>query len=240
MSRLQTVESVAMPESPLPALLQLASATLPIGGFSYSSGLESAVASGWVHDRDSAERWLLAQLHDLWARGEASVWPALHAAWDAADANEIEQWNDWLLAARDSAELSLESEQMGRSLALWLLALPTPFGVGGAQREMLSALRPIAYPCAHACAAWALNISARDGLAAFGWSMLENATAAAVKLIPLGQDDGQHLLRKVAATLDAAVMLALNTPAADACNFAPMLGLLSAQHERQYSRLFRS
>jgi urease accessory protein len=227
-------------ETHLSALLQLASAALPIGGFSYSGGLEAAVDAGVVHDRDTAQQWLQVQLHEVWARGEAAVWPALYTAWTRTDNGVIEHWNEWLLAARDSAELSLESEQMGRSLALWLLALPTTPDMDAAQRSLLTTLRPIAYATAHAAAASALRIPLREGLYAFGWSLLENLSAAAVKLVPLGQNDGQHVLRNVAATLDAAVATALATAAENACNFAPMLSLLSAQHETQYSRLFRS
>jgi urease accessory protein len=121
-----------------------------------------------------------------------------------------------------------------------LLALPAPPGIDPAQRAVLNALRPIAYTTAHAAAASALRIPLRDGLYALGWSLLENLTAAAVKLVPLGQNDGQHVLRNVAATLDTAVTTALETTPENACNFAPMLSLLSAQHETQYSRLFRS
>ncbi len=224
----------------LPALLQLASAALPIGGFSYSSGLEAAVECGMVHDRDSAQQWLHVQLHEVWAGGEGAVWPALYAAWTRADNDAVEHWNDWLLAARDSAELRLESEQMGRSLALWLLALPTVPGIDTTQRSLLTTLRPIAYTAAHAAAASILRIPQRDGLYALGWSLLENLSAAAVKLVPLGQNDGQHVLRNVAATLDAAVTAALAAAPENACNFSPMLSLLSARHETQYSRLFRS
>jgi urease accessory protein len=229
-----------MSERNLPALLQLASAALPIGGFSYSGGLEAAVDGGVVHDRDTAQQWLQVQLHEVWARGEAAVWPALYSAWEQADGDAIARWNEWLLAARDSAELSLESEQMGRSLALWLLALPGMQDSDAALRALLKTLRPIAYTTAHAAAASVLRIPARDGLYALGWSLLENLSAGAVKLIPLGQNDGQHVLRNVAATLDAAVTTALATAPESACNFAPMLGLLSARHETQYSRLFRS
>lgn len=229
-----------MTEHHLAAVLQLSSAALPIGGFSYSGGLEAAVERDIVNDRASAERWLQAQLQAVWSRGEAVVWAALYAAWRDLDEAAIAHWNDWLLAARDSAELSLESEQMGRSLGLWLLALPAPATQTAAQRQLLGALRPIAHTCAHACAAVALQIPLRAGLFSLGWSQLEQLSAAAVKLIPLGQDDGQHLLRSIAILLDAAVDQALAIAPEDACNFAPMLGLLSAQHEGQYSRLFRS
>lgn len=228
-----------MPEAQLPALLQLASAALPIGGFSYSSGLEAAVELGLVHDRASAERWIEVQLQ-CWARGEASIWPALHAAWQQYDEPEIRYWNEHAIAGRDSAEARLESSQMGRSLALWLLALPAPPGLDQAARALLAQLRPISLVCAHAAAAAALELAVPNGLHALGWSLIESQSAAAVKLIPLGQDEGQHLLRRLATGLPLAVATALERDPAAAQTFAPMWSVLSAQHETQYSRLFRS
>lgn len=224
----------------LPGLLQLASASLPIGAFSHSLGLEAAVDAGVVCDAASAERWIGDHLSLLWARGEAPLWSALYQAWAQPQANVLMHWNDRVLASRESAELLMECVQTGHSLRLWLLALPELAALHGEQRHTLGQLQPIAYLSAHALAARALGLTATTGLHALGWSLLENLTTAAVKLVPLGQTRGQALLRRLSLQLPAAVALALATPPEHACNFAPMLAIRSAQHETQYSRLFRS
>ncbi|WP_037044033.1 urease accessory protein UreF, partial [Pseudomonas sp. BAY1663] len=106
------------------ALLRLASPQLPIGGYSYSQGLEMAVESGLVADPDSARRWLQDQLRLNLARFEA---PLLLAHCNAAAQGD---WPRLLRlaaehrASRETRELQLESRQMGYSLALLLDGLP--------------------------------------------------------------------------------------------------------------------
>ncbi|WP_257386419.1 urease accessory protein UreF [Tahibacter caeni] len=221
----------------LPALLQLASAALPIGGFGYSGGLEAAVEARLVHDEASTGIWMTAMLEQVWAGGEARHWLSLQQAFAAADAAAFAAANTLALAMRETAELRLESEQTGRSLSLWLLALPaTP--LDGERRRQLASLRPIAHVAAHAAAATVLGLTPAAGLQALGWSLLENLTLAAVKLVPLGQDAGQRLLRRAAAGLPA--LIAALPAAAPPQNFAPLLAILSGAHETQYTRLFRS
>jgi urease accessory protein len=222
----------------LPALLQLASAALPIGGFGYSSGLEAAVESGAVRDADDAQRWVDAMLGTVWARGEARHWIALHAAFERRDLDAFVALNARALAMRETAELRLEAEQTGRSLALWLLNLAPPALWVDAAR-LLQRLRPIAHVAAHAAASAALALPARAALQALGWSLAENLALAAVKLVPLGQDAGQRLLHAAARGLPRHVEAAFASEDAPE-NFAPMLTLLSSAHETQYSRLFRS
>lgn len=222
----------------LPALLQLASSALPIGGFGYSGGLESAIDAELVSDAGSAARWLDAMLA-LWRDGDARHWLRLHRAWINPDHAAFLEANRAALAMRETAELRLESTQTGRSMALWLLALAPP-GLAPSQAAWLRELRPIAHVAAHAAACASLGLTPRSALHALGWSLLENLALAAVKLVPLGQDAGQRLLRDVALQLPVAVDAVLDQPDRAPSNFAPMLALLSSRHETQYSRLFRS
>lgn len=224
----------------LAGLLQLSSAALPIGSFSYSSGLEAAHAAGLLADAAGAQAWIGAQLEQVWARGEAPLWAAAYRAWAQAELPTLRECNDRLLASRETSELLLECTQTGHSLRRWLLALPDLQCLGDTQRQTLIALEPAAYGTVHALAARALGLSEAAGLQACGWSLLENLGTAAVKLIPLGQTQGQALLRTLALRLPAAVARAQASDPALACNYAPMLAILSAQHETQYSRLFRS
>lgn len=224
----------------LPALLQLGSAALPIGAFSHSLGLEAEVEAGVVRDAATAERWIGDYFTLCWAAGEAPLWLRLYAAWERADAGEVAALNDRLLAVRESSELLLECTQTGHSLRQWLLALPAVPALRKDQRELLALLQPIAYASTHALAARALGLSPAIGLHAAAWGLLENLTTAAVKLIPLGQTQGQALLRRLALRLPQSIAQSLATADDAITHFAPMLAIRSAQHESQYSRLFRS
>lgn len=224
----------------LPALLQLGSAALPIGAFSHSLGLEAAVDAGVVRDAQTAEHWIGDYLSLCWAAGEAPLWLHLHAAWERADAGQVAALNDRLLAVRESNELLLECTQTGHSLRQWLLALPAVPALRQDQRELLALLQPLAYATAHALAARALGLSPAIGLHAAAWGLLENLSTAAVKLVPLGQTQGQALLRRLALRLPMAIAQALASTEDTIAHFAPMLAIRSAQHETQYSRLFRS
>ena len=226
--------------SSLPALLQLASAALPVGAFSHSLGLEAALEAGIVHDATSAEQWIADYLALAWAESEAPLWRAQYTAWLALDESTLLSINDRLVAMRETAELRMESEQTGRSLALWLLTLPQLPTFTDAHRAALGRLHPPAYASVHACAAAVLDLNQRDALQAMGWSLAENLTTSAVKLVPLGQIAGQAMLRRLANRLPAWVEASMARAPVQACNFTPMLGILSAHHETQYTRLFRS
>jgi urease accessory protein len=223
----------------------LASPALPVGGFSYSEGLEAAVDAGLVTDEASAARWLQDQLQLVLVRSE---WPAVaraHAAFTAAfttvgaseHATEVKAANDWVLHTRESRELRLQAEQMGRSLADWLRqrAPDDP------RVTTLQALHPApTWPVAFALAGALSKAELRDVLLAHGFGWAENLVQAAIKCIPLGQSSGQRVLQTLADALPAAVDDALNRHPTDAQAYAPGLAILSAQHEQQYSRLFRS
>ena len=98
---------------PLIQLMWLASPALPIGGFSYSEGLEAAIDEGMVHDEDSACLWLLDQLHHSQARGDMAVLAQMVIAWQARDPQRLTDLSQWVHATRETAELRLQSEQMG-------------------------------------------------------------------------------------------------------------------------------
>lgn len=228
----------ALPQ--LISLLHLASPALPIGGFSYSQGLEAAIECGIVRDADTAGRWIHDNLTHVQATCEAPVWLLLHRAWQSGDLAAVREWNDWFHATRETAELRLETEQMGWSLARLIAQMS--WG-DAAMRDALTAFSPICLPTAFTAACVALQIDARDGLAAYAFNWAENQVAAALKAVPLGQVAGQHILRSLHAPVTGMVEAAWQRAEANPprlSTFSPMLGLLSARHETQYSRLFRS
>jgi urease accessory protein len=217
------------------ALLQLiwmASPALPIGAFSYSEGMESAVDAGLTVTEASAGNWLVDQLHMTLARTELPVIAQALVAWRAADAGRIAQLNDWVLRTRETSELLQQSEQMGRSMVEWLKSVHPELAARATQ--------PLIYPVAWALAISASTATVREALlaCAFGWA--ENMVQAAVKSVPLGQSAGQRILARLAAEMPVAVDHALALADDERQAFAPMLAILSARHETQYSRLFRS
>lgn len=231
-----TTTSTAMATTTDATLLQLvwlASPALPVGGFSYSEGLEAAVDHGLVHDEATAGDWLVDQLHLALARSDLPALADAIAAWRADDAEALRRIDGWLRATRETAELRQQSEQMGRSLVEWLKA------VRPADAARAAAAPPL-YPAAFGLAAGAGDAAVRDILLVFAFGWAENLMQAAIKAVPLGQSAGQRILQRLAADVPAAVDHALALPPDNRQAFTPMLAILSARHETQYSRLFRS
>ena len=225
-----------MLDSSLMQLMWLASPALPIGGFSYSECLEAAVDSGRAATETQASAWLVDQLHLSLARSELPAVAQAIAAWRADDMPRVAQLNAWVLQTRESAELRAQTEQMGKSLLEWLKnhTTATP-----AQIAVLAGQEPT-YPMAYALAASATGAPVRECLLAYAFGWAENMTQAAIKSVPLGQSAGQRILSALTAAIPAAVDHALALDDEQRQAFAPMLAILSSQHEVQYSRLFRS
>ncbi len=233
-------------------LLWLASPALPVGAFSYSEGLEAAVDDGAVHDEASAREWLLNQLELVMARSELPVMAAAHAAAHALDAQRLQSLNDWVRQTREAAEPLLQTQQMGKSLLLWMESLhadatDAAYATGAASATpppcptlpLLRAMQPApTWPVVMGCAAAWRGAAVGESLyaAAFGWA--ENMMQATVRAVPLGQSAGQRLLARLVDAIPAAVERAL--AAGEPIAFAPRLAITSARHEAQYSRLFRS
>ena len=234
----------ASPARPTPMtrllhLLWLASPALPVGAFSYSEGLEAAVEEGAVHDEASAREWLVNQLTLVMARSELPVMAAAHTAALSLDGARLQSLNDWVRQTREAAEPLLQTQQMGRSLLVWIETMQAEAEAPCPTLPLLRALQPApTWPVVLGCAAAWRGASLSESLhaAAFGWA--ENMMQAAVRAIPLGQSAGQRLLARLVNAIPAAVEQAL--AADEPLAFAPRLAIASARHEAQYSRLFRS
>ncbi|MGB0954635.1 MAG: urease accessory protein UreF [Panacagrimonas sp.] len=215
----------------LTSLLQLASPLLPVGAFSYSQGLESAIDSDLVKDETSMRRWLVHGLRDVLARYEAPVWVRLYRAIQRQDQVAFAGWNEEFLASRESLELRAETAQMGFSLGRLL---------GSLQHALPLPLTSLSYPAAHAFTCHCWDIKAEDGLGVYLYGWCENQVSCALKAIPIGQTAGQRLLIQTRPILAEAIETAMNLTDDDLNSQNPMLAILASQHESQYSRLFRS
>ena len=215
-------------------LLQLASPTLPVGAYSYSQGLESAVANGTVFDETSAAAWIDDALTLVITRFEGPMFLQMLAAVESRAITELHRLNALFLASRETAELRAETIQMGRSLCRLLRELECTRALA----PLLDPLREPSYPCAWACAAVAFELPHADAYTGYLWSWAENQVMAAIKLVPLGQSAGQRLLASLASRV--ADLVSRNDSEDMLTNFAPGLAIASSMHETQYSRLFRS
>lgn len=221
-------------------MMRLASSALPIGGFSYSQGLETAIEIGWVADELTMTDWLQDCLAANVGQFEAPIFWAIAHAQRRGATIECERLNELYLASRESSELLGETQQMGYSL-LRLLAARHSSGSDRSQaKHLLESDRVCSLAWAWALAADEFNLNPGNALNAYLWSWAENQVAAAIKAIPLGQQSGQRILDALTAPLARTAQHAHLLPEAMWSNFAPGFAAASCLHETQYSRLFRS
>jgi len=213
-------------------LLQFASPALPIGAYSYSQGLETALDLGLVRDAAGARDWIARQLDEVAARWDAPLLWRMLQALAARDAAALAGWGDCFLASRDTAELRAETVQMGYSLARLLAEL----GVADAPPPGCEVSLPLAF--AHAV--HGLDIPHEEALLALLFSWAENQVLVCVKSLPLGQVAGQRMLLSLRPDIEAAATLARSLADEELSNWAPGLSMLSMQHEVQHGRLYRS
>lgn len=222
---------------PLLHLMQLASPALPVGGYSYSQGLEAALERGVVDGPDSAARWIREMLHLNIGRWEAPIWLRIHRSWQENRGEELRYWNDLLLRSRESSEFRAETVQMGYSL---VRLLRDAGGMEGAALARLEELAPATYTASFACAAAHFGIAPEEGLLGYLWSWLENQVTVAVKSLPLGQVAGQRMLNGIRETLPQLLERILRLPDERMGGAATALAIASCHHENQYCRLYRS
>lgn len=218
----------------LPRLLQLCSPALPVGAYAYSQGLEYAVERGWVRDEASAGAWILGLLGHNLRRLDIPVFARLHRSWRDDDLNAVRCWNARLFASREAAELQREDQHLGAALARLLgdLGLKEAEPWRNASRVCFATLFSLAV------VKWEIPLP--EAATGYAWTWTENQVAAATRLIPLGQTASQRLLVTAGPAVTAMVEQGLSLPDDEIGAAAPGLALVSALHETQYSRLFRS
>ena len=215
-------------------LFQLISPSLPVGAFAYSQGLEWAIEAGWVDTEEAFAEWLAGQLQQSIVSLEL---PMLNGAYTAAtnsDWQELQTISQRMIAWRETKELRLEEALRGAALARLLPNL----GINIPAQVLASAQRSQIIGLALAGVQW--QIQAPDLCRGYIWSWLENAVMAGVKLIPLGQTQGQQILQRMVPVLEQAVHDGMQIDHYQAGNSAPAMAIASSNHEIQYTRLFRS
>lgn len=216
-------------------LLQLSSVSLPVGGYSFSQGMEYAIDCGWLRNQSQVHEWLEMQLLHSVAQVDLPLLKLLMAAAKAQNWDEVRRLNDLTLACRETKELRLTDTAMGEALVRLLnsLDVPQPFEHGPSAEE-------VSFVSLFAIAASHWQIEFATAALGFSWAWLENQVAAATKLVPLGQTQAQILLGELQPVLTEAIRVAHTLEEEQIGAGLPALAISSALHEQQYSRLFRS
>jgi urease accessory protein len=218
-------------------LLTWLSPSYPVGAFSYSHGLETAVEEGLVRDRAGLAGYIATVLRHGAGRVDGALLAAAWRAATAGDAAALDEAARLAAAWRGTAETALETMQQGSSFALVTeAAWPEPRFAAFAARHGGRLAHPVAFGAAAGFAGIALALALHGWLAAFA----ANLVSAGVRLVPLGQTDGQRATATLHADVVAATEAALAASLDEIGTAAPMLDLLSMRHETQYTRLFRS
>ncbi|MEH6825683.1 MAG: urease accessory protein UreF [Motiliproteus sp.] len=214
-------------------LMHLVSPSLPIGGFAYSQGLEYAIDSCWISADDELYDWLHGVLSEGLARVELPLLKRFVDAYQTDDAQQVEHWNRWLMANRETKELLFEDQQIGLALRRLLVSLEV---IDADDRLPESP----SYCSQFARAGLHFGVPVSELMHGFAWSWLENQITVACKTLPLGQTAAQKLIIRLLPTIEQAVITAQALDDDQIGATLPGLALASALHESQYSRLFRS
>lgn len=240
------ITGTTMAEAALFDLLSWMSPAWPIGSFAHSGGLEWAVEAGQVHCRESARDWLAALLHHGALANDAVLFVHAWRAAQAGDAARLAQVAELAHASQTGQERRLEACAQGLAFRRIAIDTAVPGMTGALYARLLADIPPdeLTYPVA-AAALFACNgIAAEPALTAFLHGALANLVSAAQRLVPLGQTDGQRLLRAlredVLAIAAAAVALPDGDPFEQLGGATLAAELACMAHETQYTRLFRT
>ncbi|MBL4879980.1 MAG: urease accessory protein UreF [Oleispira sp.] len=227
-------------------LLHISSPALPIGTFAYSQGLEYTLEVGWCKNADDVEQWVKSVMVHGLGGVDLPILKRLHQAWSVyinkhEQAGEqdkgiepLKYWNATLLAFRETKELYLEDIQVGDAFKQWHKSQSA---------EHLAKLELVDKPtvaCMYALNGVIKGLTVEECLIGFVWSWLENQITSASKAMPMGQTDGQNIIRHLIPEIEGVIENAMTVEDDDIGSGLVGLSMSSALHENQYSRLFRS
>lgn len=219
-------------------LLQLADSALPLGSYSYSEGLESLINNQIISDEKTLHSWIINELKYGTIKMETAIMINAYECFINRKSAQLNYWNNWLSANKETWELRQQSWQMGNSLLKLIQALET------SNQDIINLNQILEKP---------FNYSVIFGIVAANWELekakvilvylktwVTNTINAGIKLIPLGQTQGQKLLFNIFSFLNiiSEEIISLKNSELVTCNWG--LSLASMNHETQYSRLFRS
>jgi urease accessory protein len=224
-------------EAALYRLMAWLSPSYPVGAFSYSSGLEWAVEAGDVRDAATLQRWLAVVIGEGGVFCDAVFFTHAHRAAWASDIDALRAVVELAAAFAPSKERHLETTAQG---AAFVTATRAAWPCDALDLLAEAWSGPLAYPVAVAVTAAGHAIPIESALHAYLHAVAANLISAGVRLIPLGQTDGQRVLAALEPVVTAAAQRALTTALDEVGSAALRADLASMLHETQYTRLFRS
>jgi urease accessory protein len=226
-----------------PALYQLVSwlsPGFPVGAYAYSHGLEFAVEKERVKDEASLRQWIQVIITHGAGRSDSilfcAAWRAVDAGYEGALTNAVTLAD----AHRGTSEMALESSAQGAAFIQTVQACWTSPEFERWAAVLNDIDRPISYAVATGVAAGAAGIPLQPALLVYLQAISANLISAGVRLVPLGQTAGQKVQAALQETIISAVDAGLTQSLDDLGVATPMVDWASAQHETQYTRLFRS
>jgi urease accessory protein len=226
-----------VPPASLYRLMAWLSPSFPVGAFSYSSGIEWAVEAGDIKDAATLKAWLSVMLAEGGGYCDAVLFAHAHRAVAQADDKALREVAELAGAFAPSKERHLETTAQGNA---FVDAMRSAWGCDAIERLKKIWNGPVAYPVAVAVASSGHAIALEQALAAYLQAVAANWVSAGVRLIPLGQSDGQRVLAALEPKVAATAARALTAPLDGIGSSAFRADLASARHETQYTRLFRS
>lgn len=214
--------------------MQLASSALPVGSFTWSQGLEWAVEIGWVKSVDDFSYWQIQQMEQNFFTVDLPLLARLYRACEQDDLDAARRWNAYLLACRETREL--RDEERSRGTAFTRLVTDWEADCSREWRTLFADSQL----CGMAWLGVRWKIPLTELALSLGYSWIESAVMAGVKLVPFGQQAAQRLIIALCDRYAQGLAQALATPDASLGSATPLAAIASARHETQYSRLFRS
>lgn len=216
-------------------ILQLSSSNLPVGGYTFSQGLEYAIDAGWLKDEADIREWISQVSHLSLTYSDL---PLIRRQYDCiarSDWQASKHWNSVALAIRETHELQLADLAMGQALLRLAKSMKVSLPA-----YCLDTSGRISFTTAYSLTASYLGVLQHEACVAYCWTVLENQVLAATKLLPLGQTAAQLLLLELSDELQSS--LDCSEEISDDDIGLSLLGLTmaSAKHETQYTRLYRS
>jgi len=205
-------------------LTQLLSPAFPVGAFAYSHGLERAIHDGAITSAPTLEAWLRDLIEHGGARSDAVL---LNMAYAATD-DEVAMVDAQARAFSASAERLMETDLQGAAFCDTVLAV---LGLN---------LGQLCYPVAVGRAARLLDFDVELTTALYLQAFIQNLCAAAMRLVPLGQVDGQRTQHALKASCIETAHRLRGATGADLHNCAWLSDIAAMRHETQYSRVFRT
>jgi urease accessory protein len=218
-------------------LMAWLSPAYPVGAFSYSGGLEWAVEAGDVTNAASLAGWLSVMIRDGGGFCDAVFLAHAHRAAAASDDAALGAVAELAAALAPSRERFLETTAQGRA---FFETTRAAWGCAALDRLAAAWDGPLAYPIAVGVASAGHGIALEPALGAFLQAIAGNLVSAGLRLVPLGQTDGQRVLAGLEPLIAACAQRALACPLDEVGGAAFRVDLSSLRHETQYTRLFRS